>query len=100
MKFPAALAVLSLIFTAAGVADPAKWEKDIAAFEKDLKTRSVKVMLYNSQTGNALAERMRRIATDSGVPVVGVSETPPAGMTYPQWMSAQLEALGRALGER
>ncbi len=74
--------------------------KDIAAFEKDLKSRSVKVMLYNSQTGNALAERMRRIATDSGVPVVGVSETPPAGMTYPQWMSAQLEALGRALGER
>jgi lysophospholipase L1-like esterase len=34
MKFPAALAVLSLICTAAGVADPAKWEKDIAAFEK------------------------------------------------------------------
>jgi ABC-type sugar transport system ATPase subunit len=49
--------------------------QDIAAFEKDLKSRSVRVMLYNSQTGNALAERMRRIATDSGVPVVGVSES-------------------------
>lgn len=74
--------------------------KDIAAFEQDLRSRSVKVMLYNSQSRNALSERMRRIATDTGVPVVGVSETAPPGMTYPQWMSAQLEALGRALAER
>jgi len=74
--------------------------RDIAAFEQDLKSRSVKVMLYNSQTRNPLAERMRKIATDAGVPVVGVSETAPPGTAYPQWMSAQLEALGRALGER
>ena len=74
--------------------------KDIAAFERDLKSRSVKVLLYNTQSGNALAARMRRIATDAGVPVVGVSETPAVGMTYAQWMSAQLEALGRALGAR
>ncbi len=74
--------------------------KDIATFEQDLKSRSVKVLLYNSQSGNALAKRMRKIATDAGVPVVGVSETAPPGMTYQKWMSAQLEALGRALGER
>ena len=74
--------------------------KDIAAFERDLKSRSVKVLLYNTQSGNALAARMRRIATDAGVPVVGVSETPAVGMTYAQWMSAQLEVLGRALGAR
>jgi len=34
MKFPAAIALALLIFTAAGVADPAKWEKSIAAFEQ------------------------------------------------------------------
>jgi zinc/manganese transport system substrate-binding protein len=74
--------------------------KDIAAFEKDLRTRAVKVLFYNSQTTSALAERMRTIAAKAGVPVVGVTETEPRGMTYQQWMSAQLDALGRALGER
>ena len=34
MKFPAALAFASLLFAAAGSADPAKWENAIAAFEQ------------------------------------------------------------------
>src|SRR5260221_518041 len=74
--------------------------KDIAAFENDLRSRSVKVLLYNSQTSSALAERMRTIAVAAGVPVVGVSETPPAGMNYRQWMTSQLDALAGALGTR
>ena len=73
--------------------------KDIAAFEKGLRTRTVKVLFYNSQTSSALAERMRTIAANAGVPVVGVTETQPEGMTYQQWMLSQLDALGRALGE-
>jgi zinc/manganese transport system substrate-binding protein len=74
--------------------------KDIAAFDKDLKTRTVKVLFYNSQTSSALAERMRTIATTAGVPVVLVTEMSPQDMTYQQWMLSQLDALGRALGER
>ena len=74
--------------------------RDIAAFEKDLRSRSVKVLLYNNQTRNALAQRMRAIAAQAGVPVVGVSETPPAGMDYPQWMTGQLAKLAHPLGER
>ena len=73
--------------------------KDIAAFEKGLRTRTVKVLFYNSQTSSALAERMRTIAANADVPVVGVTETQPEGMTYQQWMLSQLDALGRALGE-
>ncbi|MCX6980084.1 MAG: GDSL-type esterase/lipase family protein [Verrucomicrobia bacterium] len=34
MKFPATIALASLVFTAAGIADPAEWEKSIAAFEQ------------------------------------------------------------------
>jgi len=70
---------------------------EIAGFEKDLRTRTVKVLLYNSQTSEALTERMRKIATESGVPVVGVTETEPPGETYQEWMLAQLDALDRAL---
>jgi len=72
----------------------------IAAFEHDLRTRAVKVLLYNSQTGQALAERMRNIAKQSGVPVVAITETEPQGLTYQAWMLAQLDALERALGGR
>ena len=51
----------------------------IAAFEHDLRTHAVKVLLYNRQTSGALAERMRRIAEQAGVPVVVVTETEPPG---------------------
>jgi zinc/manganese transport system substrate-binding protein len=72
----------------------------IAAFEKDLRTRTVRVLLYNSQTGGALSERMREIATRAGVAVIGVTETEPAGMRYQEWMLSQLDALDRTLASR
>jgi len=74
--------------------------KDIAAFEHDLRTGAVRALIFNSQTSGSLAERMRTIATSSGVPVVGVSETEPPGMTYQRWMLTQLEALDQALSRR
>ena len=69
----------------------------IAAFEKDLRTRAVRVLLYNRPTGQALAERMRTIAGEVGVPVVAITETEPTGQRYPHWMLSQLDALERAL---
>jgi zinc/manganese transport system substrate-binding protein len=71
---------------------------DMAAFERDLRSRAVKVLLYNSQVTDDTTSRLLKIATDSGVPVVGVTETMPAGKTYVQWMLAQLDALAAALG--
>lgn len=70
---------------------------DIAKFETDLRTRAVKVLIYNRQTSDALTRRMREIAQQSGVPVVGVTETEPPGKDYQQWMRSQLDAIGRAL---
>jgi zinc/manganese transport system substrate-binding protein len=70
---------------------------EIAAFQKDLKTRAVKVLLYNNQTSEKLTERMRAIAKESGVPVVGVSETEPDGAKYQDWMLSQLTALETGL---
>jgi zinc/manganese transport system substrate-binding protein len=72
----------------------------IAAFEKDLRTRAVKVLLYNTQTGQALAERMLGIANQAGIPVVAITETEPEGKNYQEWMASQLDALDRALGGR
>ncbi len=72
---------------------------DVAAFEDDLKGHKVKVMIYNSQADDAAVKRLVGIAKASHVPVVGVSETEPAGKTYEIWMLDQLTALNQALAK-
>ena len=71
---------------------------DVAAFEDDLTAHKVKAMLYNSQADDEAVKRLVGIAKDAHVPVVGVSETEPAGKTYEEWMMSQLDALDKALG--
>jgi zinc/manganese transport system substrate-binding protein len=72
---------------------------DVAAFEGDLRHHRVRVLLYNSQATDAAAKRLLRIAQQSGVPVVGVSETEPLGKSYQAWMTGQLDALNTALAK-
>jgi zinc/manganese transport system substrate-binding protein len=73
---------------------------DIAAFEQDLRQRRVKALIFNRQTSGGIAERLHMLARDSGVLVVAVTETKPAGQSYQAWMHAQLDALEEALGRR
>lgn len=70
---------------------------DVAAFEHDLKTHRVKLLIYNSQASDPIAKRMQAIAAQSGVPVVGASETEPAGKDYQAWMTSELDAVEQAL---
>ena len=70
---------------------------DVATFEDDLKGHKVKALIYNSQAENQAVKRLLQIAREAKVPVVGVTETEPAGKTYQAWMMQQLDALDRAL---
>jgi zinc/manganese transport system substrate-binding protein len=70
---------------------------DTAAMESDLKGRKVKVFFYNSQVTDPLTDRLLKIANAANVPVVGVSETQPAGKTFAEWMLSQLDATEKAL---
>jgi zinc/manganese transport system substrate-binding protein len=70
---------------------------DVAGFEDDLKGHKVKAMLYNAQASEPTVQRLVQVAKDEKIPVVGVSETEPAGANYQQWMGSQLDALDRAL---
>ncbi|WP_225721249.1 metal ABC transporter solute-binding protein, Zn/Mn family [Candidatus Vallotiella sp. (ex Adelges kitamiensis)] len=70
---------------------------DVAAFEHDLRTRQVRVLIYNNQASDMSTQRMLKIAQQSHVPIVHVTETEPDGKTYHQWMLEQLNALQRAL---
>lgn len=70
---------------------------DVAAFENDLKTRQVKLLVYNSQAAGPIAKRMEKLAKAAQIPVIGATETEPAGKTYQTWIMAELDAVDRAL---
>ena len=70
---------------------------DVAAFENDLRKHQVRLLFYNSQASDAAAQRMVRIAQQEKIPVVGVTETEPAGTTFQDWMTGELNAVSDAL---
>ena len=70
---------------------------DVAAFENDLKHHKVKVMFFNKQASDKAVERLVNIARKSRIPVVGITETQPPGMTFQSWMLMQLNDTERAL---
>jgi zinc/manganese transport system substrate-binding protein len=70
---------------------------EVAAFEGDLKQRRVKLLLYNRQASDPIAERMVMLARASQIPVVAVTETEPAGKNYQAWLASELDAVARAL---
>jgi zinc/manganese transport system substrate-binding protein len=70
---------------------------DVAGFENDLKDHKVVLLVYNSQASDPIAERMEKLAKQSGVPVIGATETEPLGVTYQQWMANELDAVDHAL---
>src|SRR5450830_1986371 len=71
--------------------------RDVASFENDLKQHKVKLLLYNSQVSEKLTLRLLDIAKAAKVPVVGVTETQPANVTFQDWMLSELDALDKAL---
>ncbi len=71
---------------------------DTAAYETDLKDHRVRLFIYNSQASDSAAERLLGIARASGVPVIGVTETKPAGTKFQTWQLSTLNRLGDALG--
>jgi zinc/manganese transport system substrate-binding protein len=70
---------------------------DVAAFESDLKTHQVKLLIYNSQATDPVADRMQKLAKASHVPVVAATETEPVGQKYQTWIMGELDAVDRAL---
>jgi zinc/manganese transport system substrate-binding protein len=72
---------------------------DVAAFESDLRKHQVRLLFYNSQAGGSAAQRLMKIAQQSKIPIVGVTETEPQGKTYQDWMMGELDAVAQALAK-
>ncbi len=72
---------------------------EIEEFETLLKQHRVKLLFYNSQASDPVASRMQDVARAAGIPVVGVTETEPAGTTFASWMLTQLDEVEKALSK-
>ncbi len=73
--------------------------REIEEFETLLKQHQVKLLFYNSQASDPVASRMQDVAKAAGIPVVGVTETEPAGTTFASWMLTQLDEVEKALSK-
>jgi len=71
--------------------------RDIATFERDLKTHKVRLLFYNKQASNELVQHLVDLARAANIPVVGVTETCPPGLSYQDWMLRELDETAKAL---
>jgi zinc/manganese transport system substrate-binding protein len=70
---------------------------DFAAFERSLTMHSVRVLLYNKQASDNLVRHLVDLARASNIPVVGITEICPPGLSYQDWMLDELERTENAL---
>ena len=69
----------------------------VAAFEDSLKSGKVKILFYNRQVTDQTTTRLLQLAKAAKVPVVGVTETEPKGVSIQSWFSGQLKEVRTAL---
>jgi zinc/manganese transport system substrate-binding protein len=73
----------------------------IATFEGQLKSRQVKILVYNNQTNTRLTNTMKAIARSQNIPIVGISETMnPTNTTFQSWMDKQVSSILLKLRQR
>jgi zinc/manganese transport system substrate-binding protein len=72
---------------------------DVMAFEDDLREHAIQLLFYNSQATDPVAQRLLRIARQSRIATVGVTETEPPGKNYQDWMLGELDGIAQALSD-
>ena len=72
----------------------------VNTFRQQLQTREATVLVYNKQTETDLTSTMQQLAAQQHIPIVGVYETlQPPGVSFQDWMVAELTGLESALAE-
>jgi zinc/manganese transport system substrate-binding protein len=70
----------------------------VVAFQCQLESGQVKVLVYNEQTVTPITTNMKAIAASNNVTITGVTETiQPPGVSFEVWMNAEYLGLQNAL---
>ena len=65
---------------------------------RDLITgKKIEALIYNPQAESEVTRQLRDLASQNKIPVVAMSETPPANTSYQQWQLDMLDSLFNAL---
>ena len=65
--------------------------QSIIQFENQITSHQIKILVYNKQTVTPITIKMRQLAQQNNIPVIGVTELiEPSNQTFEGWMSAQL----------
>jgi zinc/manganese transport system substrate-binding protein len=74
--------------------------KDKATIDQQIKNKKIKIYVYNSQNSTPDVQAQVKEAKAQGIPVATVTETlTPAGATFQQWQTTQLQGIEQALGK-
>jgi zinc/manganese transport system substrate-binding protein len=73
---------------------------DKATIDAQIRTKQIKVYVYNSQNATPDVQAQVNAAKAAGIPVATITETlTPAGATFQDWQVSQLTALRQALAQ-
>ncbi|SEL38948.1 metal ABC transporter solute-binding protein, Zn/Mn family [Streptacidiphilus jiangxiensis] len=71
---------------------------DKALIDQQIRTKQIKVYVYNSQNSTPDVVAQVKLAKSEGIPVATVTETlAPAGDTFQQWQTTELQGIEQAL---
>lgn len=91
------LKMLNYDFQVATMNDAEPSPSEVVGFENSLKDGSAKILFYNSQVTDDTTTRLLKLAKDSHVKIIGVTETEPQGKTIAAWFLGQLQEVEDAL---
>jgi zinc/manganese transport system substrate-binding protein len=73
---------------------------DNATMDNAMKSKAIKVLLYNGQVTSPATDAVKALAQQSGIPIVGVTETlPPTDKDFQTWQLRQVNEITTALGQ-
>jgi len=79
--------------------------QSIVQFQQLIQSGTTKVLVYNSQTVTPLTQSIETLASQQGIPIVGITETiqpwnAQTHATFQDWMNSQLITLQNALNQQ
>jgi zinc/manganese transport system substrate-binding protein len=73
----------------------------VVQFETQLQSGNVSVLVYNQQTVTPLTDNIKKLASEQGIPVIGITETiQPPDVSFQDWMNSELITLQNALNAK
>ena len=75
--------------------------QSVVQFETQLKSGNVSLLVYNQQTISPITEKMKKLAAEQGIPVVGITEIiQPSDVSFQDWMNSELISIQNALNAK